>query len=232
MAEAAALYRLEQLDAEIERQTVELAEFQRTRDRNSELEAAEARLEELRSQEWEAAAEQRTLESDLADLEAKIKRDQTRMYSGQIVDPRELASLDKELEHYRSQRDALEERLLLAMERLDGLEDAVATASRRANEMRNRWEKDGPLRASRAEQLGNSLAALRVERDSLAATIDARSLSLYQRLRATSGHAVSAVSNGVCQWCRVTIPPKDVQHARSGALVTCTNCARVLYVGS
>lgn len=232
MAIAAQLFRLEQLDAELERLEAELQETRRKQGRNPELEAADARLEDLRAQEREAATEQRALESDLADLEAKIKRDQTRMYGGQIVDPRELSSLEKELEHYRVQRDELEERLLLAMERLEGVQEAVATTGRRTNEARERWEIERPELVNRQGQIADSLAALRDEREALAAAIDPRSLSLYQRLRASSGHAVSAVSNGVCQWCRVGIPPKDVQHARADALVTCTNCQRILYVGS
>jgi len=232
MAGATALYRLEQLDTELERQAAQLAQMQRNQGRNPELEAIEARLENLRSQERQVSAEQRTLESDLADLESKIKRDQTRLYSGQIVDSRELASLEKELDHYRSQRDTLEERVLLAMEQLEGLQEAVATTSRQTSEMRRHAEEDRPQLIRQAEQLAEALAAMRDERDALAGSIDAPLLSLYQRLRSSSGHAVSAVSNGVCQWCRVVIPPKDVQHARSDTLVTCTNCARILYIGS
>jgi predicted nucleic acid-binding Zn-ribbon protein len=231
MAVNAQLFRLEALDADLERREAELRELRRKQEGSPELDAAAARLEELRAQEREAAVEQRTLESELAELEAKIKRDQNRMYGGQIVDPRELASLERELGHYAAERDALEERCLLAMERLEGLQSALEATSRQADEARARSEEDRPALARRAEQLAHTLADLRAERDALAASIDARSLDLYRRLRSSAGHAVSHVSDGVCQWCRVAIPPKDVQHARSGALVTCTNCQRILYAG-
>jgi predicted nucleic acid-binding Zn-ribbon protein len=153
------------------------------------------------------------------------------MYGGQIVDPRELASLEKELHHDTTERDALEERCLLAMERVESLQEAVAVAARQVEEARQRWETEGPAQARQVEQLAGDLADLRAERDALAASIDPRSFRLYERLRASTGHAVSLVSDGVCQWCRVAIPPKDVQHARSGALVTCTNCQRILFAG-
>ena len=232
MAVANLLYRLEQLDTELERREAELSERRRRQDRNPEPEAAEARLEDLRTQEREAGAEQRTLELDLSDLEARIKRDQTRMYGGQIVDPRELASLQKELEHYGARRDELEERLLMLMERREGLQEAVEAANRREHELRARWEEDRPALGLQTEQFASDLAGLRAERDTLSASLDARSLAVYLHLRASSGHAVSTVTDGICQWCRVTVPTKDVQHARSGALVTCTNCARILHVGS
>lgn len=232
MAVTEQLFRLEQLDADLAQREAELAEIRRRQAQSPEIEAAEKRLDELRAQERQASAEQRRLESDLDELETRIKRDQTRMYGGQIVDPRELSSLEKELEHYRAQRDQLEEMLLTEMERLEGLQAELAMASKRANETRQRWEADRPMQARQAEQLGDALAAARAEREALAASIDARALGLYQRLRASSGHAISQVSDGVCQWCRVAIPPKDVQHARAGSLVTCSNCQRILHVGS
>ena len=101
MAVVAQLFRLEELDAEIERRERELTELRRRRRGNPELAAAEQQLERARAQEREAAADQRRLESDLADLEGKIKRDHTRMYSGQIVDSRELSLLERELQHLR-----------------------------------------------------------------------------------------------------------------------------------
>jgi len=231
MAVAAQLFRLEQLDAAIQQHEAELASVRRRQARDPELQSAESRLEALRTQEAGAATEQRRLESDLTDLEAKIKRDQSRMYGGQIVDPRELASLEKELDHLRAQRESVEECCLQAMERLEEIQSSLATAGHQANKLREHREADRPELARHTEQLTGSLAGLREERAALAATIEPQALSLYQRLRAGSGHAVSAVSDGVCQWCRVVIPPKDVQHARAGALVTCNNCARILFTG-
>jgi predicted nucleic acid-binding Zn-ribbon protein len=232
MAVVAQLFRLEELDAEIERRERELVELRRRQRRNPELEAAEQQLDRTQTQERDAAAEQRRLESDLADLEGKIERDHTRMYGGQIVDPRELSSLERELQHHREQRDGLEERILTVMEQREELERDLERLSRRTNELRQRWEEDGPALARQEEDAADALAGLRDERERLAAAVEPRSLSLYGRLRTSSGHAVSHVTNGICQWCRVTIPAKDVQHARAGSLVTCPNCARILHVGS
>jgi predicted nucleic acid-binding Zn-ribbon protein len=230
MAIAAPLFQLQQIDADLESRSAELAEVQQLQARNPELEASVERLEERRAQEIEARLEQRSLESELAELETRIKRDQTRMYSGQIVDSRELASLEKELQHLRAARDELEESLLLAMERLEGLEQSVAECSEHLNEVRDRWEEERPGLGDRALQLMDELTVLGNQRESLAASIDQRSMDLYLRLRASSGHPVSDASHGICQWCHVTVPQKDVQHARSGALVTCSNCGRILYV--
>lgn len=231
MAVPAQLFRLEQLDLELERQESALADLRRRQQRNPEWERAEATLTTLRSQEATLAAEQRGLERDLADLQAKIERDGKRMYSGSIVDVRELTSIEKELAHHRAQCNELEDRLIDIMERVEVLQADIATRSREAKSLLERWQDDRPSREGEAEALTDSAAGLRTEREELLSTIEPHALNTYTRLRKASGHAVSHVSGGVCQWCRVVIPQKDIQHARAGALVTCSNCARILFVG-
>ena len=232
MAVVESLFHLEQIDSEIERADAELASIRRRLQQNSELASLEKELERVQARERAASGEQRRLESELEELEAKITRDQRRMYSGQIVDARELASLEREIEHYRAQRDTLEEQLLEAMEQLEGLQEESTSLTRRSGDLRQRWEADRPALQQQAERLTDTVAGMREERDRTAGSLDPRSLDLYRRLRVASGHAVSTVSNGVCQWCRVQVPPKDVQHARAGALVMCTNCSRILRVAS
>lgn len=230
MTLAAKLFELERLDSDLEQREAALRDVRRRQARNPELEAAEKRLDALRLAEGSASTEQRSLESDLAELEAKIRRDQSRMYGGQIVDPRELASLERELENYRTHHGELEERCLSAMERVEQLQGEIVVNGRTANELRERWEGDRRTLSREEEAMTDVLAGMRSERDELAGSIDPRALAQYQRLRDSLGHAVSAVQDGVCEWCRVKIPAKDVQHARNEALVICTNCSRILYV--
>ncbi|HEX6507045.1 MAG TPA: hypothetical protein VF221_05375 [Chloroflexota bacterium] len=232
MSVPAQMLRLEQLDTEIEQAEASLNDLRRRRQHNPALQAAEARVRRLRDNEVASAAEQRRLEAELADIEAKMKRDNTRMYSGQIVDSRELASLERELAHYAAQRDELEGQVLEAMEHAEAFAGEIAASDESAQAERQRWEAEVPALERQEAELTDQLARLRAEREQLAAEVDPRTLSTYIQLRTGSGHGVSVVRDGICQWCRVTVPQKDVQHARSGALVVCSNCARILYVGS
>ena len=232
MSIPAQVLRLEQLDTEIEQTEAAMSEARRRRLRNPELDAAEARVLRLRENERAAALNQRQLEAELADVEAKIKRDNTRMYAGQIVDPRELGSLERELANYGIQRDDLEQRVLEAMEHADAFAEEILASDIGARETRARWDAERPSLERQEVELAERLEQLQAERESALAGVNPQTVSTYSRLRAQSGHAVSVVRNGVCQWCRVNIPQKDVQHARAGALVSCTNCERILYVGS
>jgi predicted nucleic acid-binding Zn-ribbon protein len=225
------LFRLEQLDADLDYRRAALAEVRRHLQRDPEGEAAESGLERARREEREAITLQRRLEGDLAEVETRLKRDHDRLYSGRIVDPRELASLEKELQTYRERRDTIETALLSVMERTEQLQAEVGRLSVLANERREQRETDRPALMQQAEEMNDALAGLQAERDALAAGLDGPALAMYTRLRQRAGHAVSHVSDGVCQWCRVSLPPKDVQHARAGTLVHCSNCGRVLFVG-
>jgi len=231
MAVATTLFRLEQLDAELEQRQATLLEVRLQQQRNADLDAAEARVASLRAREAAAGAEQRKLEGLLADLQAKIKRDHARVYGGAIIDPREIGSLQRELEHYGAQRSEVEDHLLDAMQLLETLQEQVQTVGRQTTASRAQWDAARPARDEQIRETIEAIQDLRSKREPLAAELDPRSAYLYQRLRANSGHAISVVTDGVCQWCRVVIPQKDVQHARSGALVTCTNCGRILYLG-
>jgi uncharacterized protein len=232
MSIPAQVLRLEQLDTEIEQAEAALNEARRRRLRNPELDAAESRVVRLRENERAAALHQRQLEAELTDVETKIKRDNTRMYSGQIVDPRELSSLERELANYGAQRDELEQRVLEAMEHAEAFAEEIAASDAAARETRAQWEAARPSLERQEAELAQRLTRLKADREAAAAEVSPQTVSTYSRLRTNSGHAVSVVRNGVCQWCRVNIPQKDVQHARAGALVSCTNCERILYVGS
>lgn len=232
MSIPAQVLRLEELDTEIEQAEAALLDTRRRRLRNPELDAAEARVVRLRENERAAALHQRQLEAELADVETKIKRDNTRMYSGQIVDPRELSSLERELANYTLHRDDLEQQVLEAMERADAFGEEIAASDFGARDTRKHWESDRPMLLKQEEELAERITRLKGERETAVADVNPQTISTYSRLRANSGHAVSVVRNGVCQWCRVNIPQKDVQHARAGALVSCTNCERILYVAS
>jgi uncharacterized protein len=223
------LFEIDKIDTDLELLQSELVSLRQRQVHLPELDEGEKRLSKLRGEERERALRQHSQEGDLSDLEAKIARDQSRLYGGVIVDSRELGSLEKELETYRAQRSQMENDVLLSMEDLESLRTNFASMRKKTEELRVQWEAEKPLLVVEIEKLESELAALRLRRDEIARALDSRSLALYTKLRANLGHALSNVTAGVCQWCRVVIPAKDIQHARAGILVTCTNCGRILH---
>jgi predicted nucleic acid-binding Zn-ribbon protein len=222
------LSQLDRLDSDIARLEAELADVRRRARQNAELARAEARAGSARQEAQHVSAALRAAERDIEEVESKMKRDRDRLYSGQVVDPRNIASLEKEIEHYETVRDEREELALDMMERLEAAQRELAGAEAAVIELRARWERERPQLAEREVQIQEEIAARRDEREAVAAAIETRALDMYTRVRKVAGQAVSPLQGSVCGACRVALPPKDVQHVRAGALVTCSNCSRIL----
>jgi predicted nucleic acid-binding Zn-ribbon protein len=118
------------------------------------------------------------------------------------------------------------------MEASEKLESELEKARDRVEHLRERRSQSLGGMKYDMTRLTQEIVNLRNDRAEMAAAVDVPQLESYERLRARHRHAVSHVQDGICQWCRVQIPRADLQHARSGALVTCTNCSRILYVES
>jgi len=226
------LAQLDRVDGLIEDRKREVTELRASQQRNPELQALERQLTALRAQQAQDATQQRDLERDLAAIEERVRRGQTRMYSGQIVDARELGSLERELEHLGVQRGEIEGRLLETMERNESLDSRIAGMSAHAVQLAAAWETDKPQMADAAQAATETLAKLREQREALVQTLDARILATYTRLRSSLGHAISPLNGDVCGTCRVQVTQRDVQHARAGTLAPCPNCGRILYAGA
>ncbi|GEM_PF-244239 len=227
-AAAQPLLELQDLDVQIEGEHSAIESIRRRLASSQEIESARRRLSEQEARLQTAQTELRRLDTDAQDLRNTITRLNSRLYGGSVHDSRELASIEAEISHATKRQVESEDRELELMEEIESL-----TAS--LEEGRGRLER---LESDRAA-MTNSLLAERQSRqtqlDSLVAARQERvqelppaRLSQYERLRERLGHAVSAVDGGVCQWCRVQLPPADVQHARGPDIVLCTNCGRIL----
>ncbi len=73
---------------------------------------------------------------------------------------------------------------------------------------------------------------LEVKRQNQTSLVSPEHLNLYDSLRSKrQGQAVVKVERGLCQGCRISLPTKVVQLARTAQKpVQCPSCSRILYV--
>ncbi len=229
---AASLYQLQQLDAELDRiqseaQTIsaalqnDVATRQATQEREDAQRALQQRQQTLR------AAEQ-----ELADLAARIQGHQTRLYSGSIANPRELGSLQQEIQHLRALQNTQEDRVLEAMAAVEDAQAHVASKIAQQATAQHARQQEQTILTERQRQGEARLAELRQRRQSLADTIEPPLLQRYEQIRRTrGGKAVALAEGGACQGCRVTLTASDMQRLRTSAeVITCSNCGRMLYL--
>jgi predicted nucleic acid-binding Zn-ribbon protein len=156
-----------------------------------------------------------------------------KLYSGTVMNPKELEAMTKDAQQFRRQISTREDRLL---ELFDEVESATKVLA----------EVDGQLQTTRAEQADNearygaerrqledTIAQREQERAALTAQTDREALRIYEGLRRTRGGlAVAEVSQRTCQGCRVSLPASEETRARSSTeLMFCQSCGRILHAG-
>ena len=176
--------------------------------------------------------EQRKADLDVEQVRDRARRDQELLDSGTIGDPKQLQSLQHELQSLARRQGELEDIELEIMERVEGAAAAVAvlTADRDGLQV----ERDA-LAVRVAEQLAD-IAAERVEveaeRTGLSAGIPTDLLTLYDKIRADHGGVGAArLHRGRCEGCRMELPPNEIEALRSApsdAVLRCEECRRIL----
>jgi predicted nucleic acid-binding Zn-ribbon protein len=224
------LYRLQLLDTELSEQLSVLREAESLLGESAELLSARGAREQAGAELATWIARLRELEMDLEVLNSRIAATEQRLYSGRVSNPKELAGIQQDHDHSKRSREKVEDEVLLAMERVEKCEKAVADASARLKEAETRWHEEQGRLASRIEGLQAKVAQLKRDREDVAALLAPSALVLYENLlRKKGGRAVVLLVGQMCQGCRVTVPSSKAQLVRrSQDLITCTNCGRIL----
>ena len=233
MTSPADLYGLQEVDlrrdarraliADIESRLIETEELLSAREEAADAEAQAVRLRK----------DQRELEAQLQALDAKVAPLETKLYSGEIRNPKELSDLQREVESLKAQRRKMDDEALAGLEVIE-----VATASaREAKDELARIEAEwlAGQEALRRDKAAAEEELVRLDRDRENRTqgMDRGSLGLYETLRkAKNGRAVAKLDRGNCLGCRVTLPTNMVGQVRNaGTLVQCPRCERILVAG-
>jgi predicted nucleic acid-binding Zn-ribbon protein len=224
------LYKLQQLDLELQKKQQELSEVENQLSDNKAVVAAESRLVSQKEQLEDARKKQRSSEWELEDLQEKIKHIDGKLYSGKTKDPKELVNLEKEVKGLRSQIRPKEDTLLGLMSQVEEIESKVRATVEEVEHLKREWEQTQETFRPRKREIEIALAELRAERSRLAEQIDSEAFNIYERIRLARGQAVVKVERGRCLGCHITVPTSQWQKAKAGDLVQCNNCSRILYL--
>jgi uncharacterized protein len=230
MAQSKHLYELQKSDLDIEmsqaalRQLVaKLGESQALVEARTGVEAEEARLEKVR-------AEHRSLEEEVEKLAARTKSESERLYGGKVKSPKELSSIEQEVKALKGKKRELEDRLLELMEQSDHMQTAVKEKRERLRQVEERWREEQQQFTAEKTDLEEGLESLEERRQVLASAVGAEELRLYDMLRRSKGQAVVRIELGRCQGCRLTLSVAELQQARTGKIMQCHSCGRILYL--
>ena len=230
MSVARQLYQLQEIDLEIADEERKLGQVIGRLGKNEVVVVAQEKLNAGKQKLEELQHQQRSLEWEIDDLASKIKAGDDKLYSGRIKNPKELSNLQHEVELLKAKRDQLETKDLDIMELVESVAAGVAALNQELEKITAEWQHEQKQLRKEKAALEDSLNDLKQQRQALAAETDSQALALYDRLRQNKGWAVARVEQGVCHGCRISLPSSELQQVRSGALVQCGSCSRILYL--
>jgi len=227
------LYALQELDTEIDGLERALDELRSRHGADESTGVLEERIAELEEVVKTARQERRGASDEADDGRAKVVAVEEKLYGGSITNAKELRDLQKELESLQRQQAARDETALSALAAVELAETDLARVRAELSSGQSSWEAEQSQVSGEVEGLEAQVAALRQRRQAASRPVDAPTMALYERLRRMrAGRAVARVQRGACLGCRISLPSQVFQKARSGlAVVQCTSCERILYVG-
>ena len=229
MTIARQLYQLQEFDLEIESDEQAMNQMVSQLGENQAVVSAQQNLASEQKQFDELMYRQRSAEREIDDLANKLKTAEEQLYGGKINNPKELSNLKHEVDLLKAKRDQIESGALEIMDRAEMVEAGVAEAGSELKKLETEWGNQQQQLSADIEALKSKLAELSRKRQTMATEIEAPALEVYDKLRKRRGQAVARVEQGICHGCRISLPFSDLQQVRSGNLVQCSSCGRILY---
>ena len=185
----------------------------------------EAQRDALRTQ-------QRQIENDAGDIEAKAASLDSRLYDGSVTSPKEATALGEEIASLKAQQSEKEDAAIELLMEIEPLDEQLVQAEAARGEMdAQQAELQGALDADAAD-LDEQIASRERERAEAAAKLDEATLTNYGKLRITYGpDAVIAFDAGKGGGCPVAMSAVELdrwKHLPAGTLESCVDCGRLV----
>lgn len=229
------LLELQKVDSTIDR----LESRRRNLPEQAELDSLEERLIVLEKSLGEQQAivddilmRQGKLDNEIEMIDAKIKKEEERLYSGSIANPKELADIQEEVSSLKRRKSSLEDSDLEVMEEREAAEKQLDLVNTEAEEVRKKIQDATVRRDEASAEIDRQLEEARRARSDWVPKIESELLELYDDLRAAKGGVgAAALLDGVCQGCHMRLPYQEVERIRKAdGLIRCDECRRILVV--
>jgi hypothetical protein len=227
------IYRLQQIDSQIDWLQSRLKDVTAALEDDSELRQADEKLARANMDLLKAQQALHASEYETQQQRIKIEQTDATLYGGKIRNPKELQDLQNESAALRRYLNVLEDRQLETMLSEEELsahnEEIKAEHARISQDHQSRLEN----LSREKEKLLSDITRSEEERLAALTSIDAEDLSVYTKIRQRRrGIAVAKVVDRACSACGSTLSAALLNAAHSpGQLNYCERCGRILYAG-
>lgn len=233
MNQAFQLYRLQQVDSQLDQAHARLREIDTILKNDEVIREAEEKLAKITEELEGAKKDLRKAEENTKSQRQKIINTDDQLYGGKVRNPKELQDLQKEGEALRRFLEVLEERQLEAMMVSEDLTATYEAAEKALQDARARQIETHAALLGERRQINQQGKQWLAERQAVASPISEANLTHYDQLRKRrAGIAVIKVTDKSCSACGTELSTAHYQIALvSQDLQHCENCGRILYVG-
>ena len=230
MSASLGLFRLQQVDRQIDRAKARLEAIQKTLENDKELKSARTRFETLNDENLRALHGMKSAEAEVDGLKIKIEQAESSLYGGTVKNPKELQDLQKDIASLKKHLITLEERQLEAMMLSENTSIELEKAKNELDLVQSRLGNEHKKLLDEQSELIKQMESLGQEREASVTPIDISLLSDYENLRKQKrGVAVTEVEDDACASCGTTLNAALQQNARSQKLAYCPSCGRILF---
>lgn len=186
-------------------------------------------LNETKAAVDQAIKERRAHEKDLEAHEAHTEK--MKSHAASLKTNKEYQAHLFEVELANKKRGDFEEKILLAMDRVEQLQKTAKELQDKKDALEKVFLQEKQGLDAQDKELAAELAQLEGQARDASAKIDKGLLDRYNQVKASrKDQPLAAVRGGICAGCRLQIPPQLIaQVKRSDDLHVCPYCRRMLY---
>ena len=217
----------------------QLAHKRKNLPEHEEIQRLEADLSQLRdllvaaqTEESDTAREQTKAEQDVDQVRQRAARNQQRLDSGAVTNPRDLENLQSEIASLAKRQGDLEDVVLEVMERRESAQSRAAELSERVESLQAKADEAAERRDRAVEELEAERTKATADRETAAAEVPDELLALYSKISEREGGTGAAkLYQRRCEGCRLELNITELNEVREAApdtVVRCENCRRIL----
>lgn len=206
---------------------------------HARIEALQAQARELDGQRVAAETEVGDLERSQAKFDSEIElvrqrrvRDEDRLSSGAITNPKDLSSLQHELGALDRRISTLEDEELEIMEQLEEAQSRLTAISAEVDRISAELEHETSARDAAVEVIDAEANSVRQVRDELVGQVPDDLRNLYDKVRAQHGGlGAAALRARRCEGCHLEINGADLRELADkpdDEVLRCPECSRIL----
>ena len=227
------LYRLQQIDSQLDRMIKRLREIETQLNEDKALRQAADLANQANEKVENARKAMRLAEDNVRQQRVKIEQSEAALYGGKVRNPKELQDLENEVASLKRYLGLLEDRQLEAMLTEEEAVSIQTKAARDLEKVRSQFSQQSNELLQEKERLLKDCTTSNEERQAAISSIPEEDMRLYTNLREKRrGIAVAKVTDKACSACGSTLNSALLHAAHSPFEINCCDtCGRILYAG-